>query len=85
MSPAALLARVGYTLFGEHWKADMAHALGVSVDRLDAWAKGNGHPPRGVWRDLAGFIEEREHSLQPLRANALRLAQSTDDVRKEPP
>jgi len=80
MSPASLLTRVGKALFGDRWKADLAHALGVTVDRLDAWSKGEGQPPPGVWRDLAGFIQEREQSLQPLKANVLRLVESLDQA-----
>ena len=83
MSPAALLARVGQTLFGARWKPELADALGVRVDRLDDWSRGHGQPPQAVWRDLAGFIEERERALRPLKSYALQFADSSDQVRQE--
>jgi hypothetical protein len=85
MSPAALLARVGHILFGDVWKAGIAHAAGVSMNRVDDWSKGNGEPPPAVWRDLAGFIQERERMLPPLRASVLRFADSPHEIRAGSP
>ena len=81
MTPAALLVRVGHGLFGDWWKVDMAYAVGVSIDHIEDWSRGRGQPPRGVWRDLASFIQERERTLAGLEAHVLHLVYTTREVR----
>jgi len=71
MITADLLARVGYALFGDRWKADMARALQVSVDRVDDWSKRRGKPPQGVWLELAELIQDRERVLPRLKLAVL--------------
>jgi hypothetical protein len=73
--PADLLTQVGRALFGDRWKADMAHALKVSVDRVDDWSKGRGNPPpQGVWFEIGGFIKDREDAFATLRGPIQRAA-----------
>jgi hypothetical protein len=71
MTTADLLTQVGYALFGDRWKADMARALQVSVDRVDAWSKQRGKPPQRVWLELAGLIRDREQVLPRLKLAVL--------------
>jgi hypothetical protein len=71
MTPADLLTQVGYALFGERWKADVARALKVSVDRVDDWSKQRGKPPPEVWLGLATLIQDREQVLPRLKLAVL--------------
>lgn len=71
MIPGDLLTQVGYALFGNRWKVEMARALQVSVDRVDAWSKQRGKPPPGVWPELARLIQDREQALPRLKLAVL--------------
>ncbi len=83
--PADLLTAVGRALFGDRWKADMAHALNeravlagktqrVSVDRVDDWSKGRSNVPAAIWLEIAGLIQDRERDLPALKAQVLQAA-----------
>lgn len=67
MDDRALLAAAGETLFGpEHWKAELARALGVSRRSLVRWHQ-TGEIPEGVWRDLNALLAERALTLADVR------------------
>jgi hypothetical protein len=70
--------QIGRALFGDHFKAPMAAALEISVDRVDDWSKGRGNPPpAGVWRDLVQILDDRLSNLPRLRTAALVAANAT--------
>jgi hypothetical protein len=71
-SSGELLGFVGRALFGDRWKADMAHALEVSVDRIDDWSKNRGRSPQpGIWSDLAVMLHDHERTIPALKAATL--------------
>jgi hypothetical protein len=75
---AQVFSQIGRALFGDHFKAPMAAALEVSVDRLDDWTKARGNPPpTGVWRDLVQTLDDRLLNLPRLRTAALAVANAT--------
>jgi hypothetical protein len=75
-SSAELFAAAGRALFGVRWKADMAFALEVSIDRFDDWSKGRGRPPpRGVWTEIEDLMRERSAELQKLMPEVNRAVQ----------
>jgi hypothetical protein len=81
---AELFTQCGTTLFGDRWKADMATALKVSVDRIDDWSKSRGNaPPQGVWIEIGGLLQEREVAIPKLRS-AVNLAahEAWDEARR---
>ncbi len=83
LTAAELFSRTGRALFGEHFKAPLANALNVSVDRVDDWSKGRGNvPPEGVWQELAALVNLRQIELNPLRDALLRAAQRSQDGRQ---
>lgn len=78
MTPAQLFAAVGTTLYGDHFKAPLAKALNLSVDRVDDWSKGRGNgPPQGVWLEMAGLLQDRERLLPMLKVDVLHIAEAT--------
>jgi len=63
-----LVAQVGRSLYGEHYKSALAAALAVSADRVDDWSKGRGNqPPVGVWSDIGRLLKARSSSIPRLR------------------
>lgn len=71
---AALLRRVGETLWGSRWQTEMATALGVSDRTVRRWASGDDEPRAGVWADLARIAEERRGAIGELTRELRRLA-----------
>jgi hypothetical protein len=72
---AQVFSQIGRALYGDHFKAPMAAALEVSVDRVDDWSKGRANaPPTGVWRDLVQILDDRVSGLPRLRTAALAIA-----------
>jgi hypothetical protein len=62
-----LFAEAGRALFGDHWKAPMERALGVSRNQIDDWSKGQGaSPPPGVCRQLDLLVRQRMAKLGEL-------------------
>ena len=65
-SKAALLRRIGPALWGDAWHGDMARALKVRRDTIDAWASGKTAVPDGVMADLQRLVRERREVLDGL-------------------
>jgi hypothetical protein len=60
MTAAELFTAACRALWGDRFKAPAAATLEVSVDRVDDWSKGRGHPPPdGVWRELYDLLLAR--------------------------
>ena len=63
---AALLRRIGPALWGDAWHGDMARALKVRRDTVDAWASGKTAVPDGVMADLQRLVGKRRRQLDDL-------------------
>ncbi len=63
---SALLARIGVTLYGEHWQERIAHELGVSGRSVRYWLAGRRAIPVGVWRDLRKLAIARQIEIAGL-------------------
>lgn len=74
-NPSALaFAACGRLLFGAHYKAPLADALCLRVDTVDAMGKGRTRIPEGVWREIAGLLQDREKDLPLLKLTALEFS-----------
>lgn len=95
MNQGQVLTAIGRLLYGNRWKADLAHALNdeaersgetrrVTPDRIDDWSKDRGNATPGpVWLALAGLLQDRERAmadLPALRVRVLNLAQQWNDA-----
>ena len=55
-----LLARIGTVLYGEHWQAPMARALGKSMHTVSRWATGSTKPPSlPIWQRLLTLLNAK--------------------------
>lgn len=72
MSEAQLFDRVGRALYGDHYVAPLAHALGNDKNVVGKWRAGKAAVPTGVWHDLKEMIQ-----LRGLEIEAVRLAVTT--------
>lgn len=68
MTDGELIAQAGRALFGEHYKAPLAAALGVRTDTVDSWAKGRNAPPPGVWHELHELVGKAAVALDLVAA-----------------
>jgi hypothetical protein len=68
-----LFTRCGHFLCGggTRWKEQFAAMLMVQTNTVDNWHKGTSRVPPGVWREIAGFIQDRENEAPTLRLSAL--------------
>ena len=73
---SALLRRIGPALWGDAWHGDMARALTVRRDTVDAWASGKTAVPDGVMADLAKLVRERRDALDGLIAETTGRAKT---------
>lgn len=70
-----LFATIARALFGEvESVSQAAAALSVDVNTARKWANGKTRVPAGVWRELAGLLQDREAELPRLRLAALVAA-----------
>lgn len=70
--PPALFEEVGQALYGDSWKAAVAHDLDTQPSRVSQILKGERHARGGYARRLLASIDERRQHLdaaeQKLRA-----------------
>jgi hypothetical protein len=80
MNPAALFARCGQFLCGNgpRWKEQFAALLLIKTNTVDNMAKGTSRVPPAIWREIAAFIQDREHEGPTLRGAALQAAAPDD-------
>jgi hypothetical protein len=76
MNPQQLFVRCGHFLCGtgSDWKAQFGAMLMIKPDSVDAMSKGASRIPPGIWRDIAGFIQDREREAPALKAAVLDIA-----------
>lgn len=65
MARGSLLALTGRALYGTHWHAELANALGVSKRAIRRWLA-EGHIPPGVWDDLHDLLLDRAAEVERL-------------------
>jgi hypothetical protein len=55
----ALIAEVGFALFGHNWVSTMSETLGVNRRTVQRWQDGTEEVPEGVWRDLYEMLRQQ--------------------------
>lgn len=60
MTPAELFRRAGAALYGEHFVAPLAVALGVEKNTVGKWVAGKSPVPVGIWREVAALLTLRK-------------------------
>lgn len=64
MQKNKLLILTGRALYGERWQTNIARDLGLSDGRrVRQWLSGDRPVPPGVWKVLAGLLEDRKRKL----------------------
>lgn len=64
MQKNELLILAGRALYGQRWQTDIARDLGLSDGRrVRQWLSGERPVPPGVWKVLAGLLEDRKRKL----------------------
>jgi hypothetical protein len=75
-----LLARIGTVLYGEHWQAPMARALGKSQHTVSRWSTGSTRlPSRAIWLTLSSSLNTKlmeNHNVWIELSRALRSTES---------
>lgn len=61
--PDNLITRVGKSLYGDNWQAQMGRELGVHKDTVQDWRQGRSSPRPGVYVDLLRIAVERQAEL----------------------
>ena len=68
----ATFCLIGSSLFGAHWRGDLAGSLHVAPRTVARWANGTYDIAPGIWDDLAKICANRgillEHFARELRA-----------------
>ena len=76
------LTEIGVVLWGEHWQAKMAEALGLSgTARIRQWLTG-GNIPFGVWAELDLMLRARGERIDAIRGNIGKVATRDADAPK---
>jgi len=77
-----LIRRLGQALYGEHFDADLANALGIAKRSVRHWRNGENEPQPGVWGELAELVAERRETLAGLAEElAQRVAAEPESVK----
>lgn len=84
MTPAELFDRAGRALYGDHYVAPLAHALGVGKVTVAKWRAGESTIPAGIWRELCPMLSAR-HGETIAIMRAVADAGLTGDKEKSPP
>jgi len=73
-----IVEQAGKALYGANFKSELAHALGVSVGRVDDWCKNRGNvPPDGVWLEMQKMLQDRQEEGRAAHAAVVERASIT--------
>ncbi|MFC0308235.1 hypothetical protein ACFFHK_00730 [Gallibacterium trehalosifermentans] len=68
MTEIETLMKVGQTLCGQHWQADMMKDLKLSdTKRIRGWLTGK-QIPNGIWKDLSKLLKDKQNDINTLLA-----------------
>ena len=67
MTDPELLEAAGRALYGDHWVADLAHALDVAERTVRRWLAGQFPIPPGIWPELETLCADRTSALADVR------------------
>ncbi len=84
-SPQDMLADIGRTLYGDHWRLPLARGVGINDETIRRWMRGRSMLPadHGVFDNALRLIERRQSALAEIREKLIQWRNKTNEGRPD--